>query len=511
MIILRKIALPPGNCTVVADTVSGTLDGSNKVFYTTYDYETDRIDLHLNGQALHSPNDFTQTGSNEITLIYDAPESDAVITATYESTACDAGGGSGGSEYFTELLDTPGSYSTHGGKIVAVKQNETGLEFIEEVPTGPQDFLELTDTPTTYSGFEGYAVKVKDDGSGLEFVPAACEILDGVESVLNGAYSVTVTFSGTTDTDYTVVTSLENTTDSPPSIYPNIITSKTLNSFTIDFAGSIDSANYKLNWRLWPSAQCLNVENVYDGVEVIPNGVNSLVVSFDFTLTSDQYALVLDLENKVDSDPSIYPVIITNKTTTGFEVAFSGDVDSSNYALNWSVSSDEAAITSCDCELVDDTSPELGGNLEIGNHLALLSTTISGAYLHGYTVGWSSTDASAMTVQRNDTGFGCPFYMNTNGQLYQCTSASGTTQMPCVALALEEGTGSNKKIMWSGIVRKDAWTWTPGDMIYVSTVAGALTSAKPAGGGEWVQAIGVALKSNVIRFSSGFNPGYLNP
>jgi hypothetical protein len=89
MIILRKLALPSAqeiyrNGTIVADTISGTLDGYNKVFYTTYNYKRDRIDLHYNGQALHAPNDFEQTGPNEITLLYDAPLSDENLRATYE-------------------------------------------------------------------------------------------------------------------------------------------------------------------------------------------------------------------------------------------------------------------------------------------------------------------------------------------------------------------------------------------------------------------------------------------
>jgi len=89
MIILRKIALPEmqeiyRSGVVVADTISGTLNGSNQTFYTTFNYKRDRIDLHLNGQALHAPNDFYQTGDNEITLIYDMPEADENLRATYE-------------------------------------------------------------------------------------------------------------------------------------------------------------------------------------------------------------------------------------------------------------------------------------------------------------------------------------------------------------------------------------------------------------------------------------------
>jgi hypothetical protein len=85
MIILRRITpVVATTGVIVADTISGTIDGSNKVFYTTYKFTTDRIDLHYNGQALHSPDDFTQTGDKEITLIYVAPEPGELLSATYE-------------------------------------------------------------------------------------------------------------------------------------------------------------------------------------------------------------------------------------------------------------------------------------------------------------------------------------------------------------------------------------------------------------------------------------------
>lgn len=84
MIILRKIAPTPNTGVIVADTITGAIDGSNRVFYTTYRFKSNRIDLHYNGQTLHSPDDFTQTGDNEITLIYVAPEPGELLRATYE-------------------------------------------------------------------------------------------------------------------------------------------------------------------------------------------------------------------------------------------------------------------------------------------------------------------------------------------------------------------------------------------------------------------------------------------
>ena len=137
-----------------------------------------------------------------------------------------------------------------------------------------------------------------------------------------------------------------------------------------------------------------------------------------------------------------------------------------------------------------------------------MDTTPSGNFIHGYTIGYSG-NFSYVNVDWNDTGFACPLHVKTNGHFEQCSAASGTSRMPCIALALEEGTGY-RKVLWNGIIRKDSWSWTPGDIIYVSTVDGALTNTKPTISGSWVQVIGVAIATNVINFNSGLNVGYIN-
>ncbi len=81
--------------------------------------------------------------------------------------------------------------------------------------------------------------------------------------------------------------------------------------------------------------------------------------------------------------------------------------------------------------------------------------------------------------------------------------------MPCLALALETGTGS-KLILWRGIIRKGTWPWSPGDIIYVSTVEGALTNVEPTAEGTWSQAVGVMIGSDTMRFDPAFDIGNRN-
>ena len=72
----------------------------------------------------------------------------------------------------------------------------------------------------------------------------------GRQAVANGASTVIVNFADLGHTNYTVNVTLENTTDSPPSIYAFIVSAKNSNGFTVTFIGTVDSANYALNWAV---------------------------------------------------------------------------------------------------------------------------------------------------------------------------------------------------------------------------------------------------------------------
>jgi len=72
----------------------------------------------------------------------------------------------------------------------------------------------------------------------------------GRDTLADKDQQLVVNFADLGHTDYTVNATLENNTDSPPSIYALIISGRTSSSFTADFSGKMDSANYALNWMI---------------------------------------------------------------------------------------------------------------------------------------------------------------------------------------------------------------------------------------------------------------------
>jgi len=106
------------------------------------------------------------------------------------------------------------------------------------------------------------------------------------------------------------------------------------------------------------------------------------------------------------------------------------------------------------------------------------------------------------TVDANSTGVGAALYIASDGN-YEEADADAVTTMPCVALALETGTG-NKKILLQGYIRNNSWTWTPGGQIFISPTTGLLTQTSPSVAGQQVQIVGYAIKSNTVFFNPNF-------
>ena len=64
-------------------------------------------------------------------------------------------------------------------------------------------------------------------------------------------------------------------------------------------------------------------------------GDDTKYINFPNTLPNTNYKLNVDIVSD-GSNPSVYSFVITDKSTTGFRVYFSGEIDSSDYFLEWS-------------------------------------------------------------------------------------------------------------------------------------------------------------------------------
>jgi len=104
------------------------------------------------------------------------------------------------------------------------------------------------------------------------------------------------------------------------------------------------------------------------------------------------------------------------------------------------------------------------------------------------------------TITSNPVGLAAALYMNSNGE-YEAADADNVATMPCVAMALESGTG-NKKILLQGYITNESWAWTTiGGLIYVSPETGELTQTIPASSGQQVQIVGYATGSDMMYFT----------
>lgn len=85
---------------------------------------------------------------------------------------------------------------------------------------------------------------------------------------------------------------------------------------------------------------------------------------------------------------------------------------------------------------------------------------------------------------------------------WQLTDADsvGTAGSVMVALATEAGTAGNpmRVLLPGSFARNDAWSWTIGGKVYLSTTAGALTQTAPSGTDDVIRVCGTAVNADVI-------------
>lgn len=144
-----------------------------------------------------------------------------------------------------------------------------------------------------------------------------------------------------------------------------------------------------------------------------------------------------------------------------------------------------------------------GGNLDIGTNILRIAGNIDmdGTPATDDTFVGPSTDefqASATIAQWEAV------YLNSSSQwALTDADAAATAGTVMVALATEAGTLNNalRVALPGSFVRNDAWTWTVGGPIYLSTTPGALTQTAPSATDDVVRILGYAVNADTIYWN----------
>ncbi len=219
--------------------------------------------------------------------------------------------------------------------------------------------------------------------------------------------------------------------------------------------------------------------------------IENTVATGNVTLTDNQFAYV-DLNETDATALTAYAASVTTDAASNFlavgRLVLGYRNTASDEYFPVALHVDVSGISN----VVEDTTPQLGGALDLNQKSIDISTALG-------------TDLTAVglidsvTVDTNATGIGAALYLAADGN-YDEADADAAATMPVTALALETGTGT-KKILLQGYIRKDAWTWTPGGLIYADVTTGALSQTAPSGSGDQVQVVGWAKSADILYFN----------
>lgn len=226
----------------------------------------------------------------------------------------------------------------------------------------------------------------------------------------------------------------------------------------------------------------ITVTRNYDSAHVDTHDLGASIVDYDSPEYITQIADILDAN--ANSDNTLTPKVKTSiNDVNGNEVVKTPATAS---AVN------EVTITNAATGNPVQVAAT-GGDTNINLKLAGKGTGGVEAY-----VGNASTaDVTASGVKVSLTAgenlvFGDACYVKSDGKLWK-GDADAIATSGVIALALATiSTDAAGDFLMLGIARNDAWNWTVGGDIYLSTTAGALTQTAPSGTDDVIQILGKA-------------------
>ena len=179
-------------------------------------------------------------------------------------------------------------------------------------------------------------------------------------------------------------------------------------------------------------------------------------------------------------------------------LALAGTVDGIDIATDVAANTLKVGVTTQISNLVEDTTPELGGDLDLTDFEILIDSTPDAD------VTASGTKATHTNGNAGNVAFGDLCYIAADGDV-EFADASAAATMPGFVMALGTiATTASGEFLLQGYARNDAWAWTPGGLIYATitgTTGNTLSQTAPVTAGEQVQIVGIATHADRIYFN----------
>jgi hypothetical protein len=151
-----------------------------------------------------------------------------------------------------------------------------------------------------------------------------------------------------------------------------------------------------------------------------------------------------------------------------------------------------AAAASYLTDIVNDTTPQLGGNLDMNgkciDYGAVLSTngTFKGPLITGQ-------------VDTNAVGIGAVLAIASDGN-WDEADADAIANTYMLAMATSASTGAGQKLLLEGMLCNTAWSWTAGSPLYLSVTQGTMSHTPVAGEDDVSICVGWAMSTTCVYF-----------
>lgn len=146
-------------------------------------------------------------------------------------------------------------------------------------------------------------------------------------------------------------------------------------------------------------------------------------------------------------------------------------------------------------DVVDDTTPQLGGPLDLNEKAIDLTTGLADTKYEGFT--------ATFTAGENVTIGELCYFKPGDSKMWQADgdALATTTGILAIATTTISADASGVFLLW-GFIRDDGiFAYTAGDELYVSLTPGIPTATIPPTAGDFVRVIGYAITADVIMFN----------